>query len=208
MDATVQADLEQAVRAAAAAWQPVSGGDPNTIDLLHHALLVQDELRLQLPTMVPAKADGVAIVELVERLFVRATLIRHVPLATLADGAVTLVDAIACAGLHLVGRGSTYVTALYAWHGCINMAKLLRPTHNVAGGQAAYTDQMRTAGYAWLADCWTTEEARGNPWVRYGVTLARPLEQNRKGTDFGRMVIEDWVPADSPYWVAGQEQGG
>jgi hypothetical protein len=200
MEASAQAELEQAVRDAASGWPQIAGGDPNTIDLFYHARRIEEPRRLQLPAALPAKTDGVEIVELVERHVVAATLIRQIPPATLAGRAVNLVDAITNAGLHPVDPVPSYVTALYAWHGCIVMAKLLRPTHNVPGGQAAYTDRMRIEGYEWLRECWTQEETRANVWVKYGVTLARLLEQNRKGADFARMVIEDWVPTDSPYW--------
>ena len=98
MEATAQAEFEQAVRALASGWSAVSGGDPNTIDLLHHTRRVEDALRLRLPSAFPAKADGVEIVEPVERPFVTASLIRQVPPATLSGRAVTLVDAINGAG--------------------------------------------------------------------------------------------------------------
>src|SRR5438132_211394 len=100
MDATAQAELGQAVQDASQGWTPVSGGDPNTIDLLHLARRIEAARKLRLPASFPAKADGVAIVELVERHFVSATLIRHVPPVTLAARSVTLVDAMAGAGLH------------------------------------------------------------------------------------------------------------
>jgi hypothetical protein len=193
-------ELEQVVKAVAGHWQPVSGGDPNTIDLWHHARRIEDHLQLQLPPTLPSKQDGVAMVELVERHFVAATLIRNLPSDALAQRAVTLADAIAGAGLQSGDPLQSYVCALYVWHGCINMAKLLRPTFNAPGGQGAYTDGMRTNGYAWLLDCWAQEMARGNPWVLYGVSLARLFEENRKGDTFAQMVIEDWVPPDSPYW--------
>jgi hypothetical protein len=40
----------------------------------------------------------------------------------------------------------------------------------------------------------------GNPWVRYGVSLARLMEKGRKGDDFDYVVHENWIPKDSPYW--------
>jgi hypothetical protein len=201
MDAAAKTQLEQAAIAAAHGWHSVSSGDSNTIDLLHIARQIEFARQVKLPASFPTKANGVAIVELVEQHFVANTLIRDVAPAMLAVRAVTLVDAITVAGLHPGGSEPTFVTALYVWHGCILMAKLLRPTHNVpGGGQAAYTPQMRTGGYESLRDCWTHEETRSNRWVHYGVTLARLLELNRKGPEFKLKVIEDWVPEDSPYW--------
>jgi hypothetical protein len=128
MDATVQVELEQAVISAARGWVLVSGGDPNTIDLLHYAWQLEDARRLRLTAAFPVKGDGVAIVELVERHFVAAPLIRQVPPVPLAARAVALVDAITGARLHAVDPVLANVTALYTWHGCIILAKLLRPT--------------------------------------------------------------------------------
>lgn len=195
-------ELEQAVSEAALTWPPIGSGDPNTIDLYWQAQKVQKRLGVQLPQTLPPKENGVALVELVENHFVCASLrvVRALPPDAVAERARKLVDAIHGAGLLSGGPQESYVTALYTWHGCINMAKLLRPTHNAPGGQAPIQTRERVQGYAWLRECWTQETAKGNPWVRYGVSLARPLEMNRKKHKFAQMVIEDWVPRDSPYW--------
>ena len=75
------------------------------------------------------------------------------------------------------------------------MAKLLRRTYVVPGGEAPYTLEMRLQGHNWLQECWRREEPNGNPWIRYGVSLARLLEKERDNP-----IIEDWVPKDSCYW--------
>ncbi len=196
-------ELEQAVSKAAKTWLQIGSGDPNTIDLYWQAQKVQERLGLQLPQTLPPKENGVALVELVENHFVCASLgvaVRDLPPDAVAQRACKLVDAIQGAGLQSYRPQESYVIALYTWHGCINMAKLLRPSYNVPGGRAAYSDQQRVQGYARLRECWTQETVKSNPWVRYGVSLARRLEINRKKGEFAHMVVEDWVPPDSPYW--------
>ena len=204
MENVPKTELEQAVSKAAQSWPVIaSSGDPNTIDLYWHAQRVQERLGLQLPQTLPQKENGVTLVELVETHFVfpsLGVLVRALPPDAVAERAGKLIDAIYGAGLQAGGPVESYVTALYTWHGCINMAKLLRPSYNVPGGQAAYSEQQRLQDYVWLQQCWTQETAKGNLWVRYGVSLARLLEMNRKKDEFAQMVIEDWVPRDSPYW--------
>lgn len=198
----MDAGLQCAVTEVAGTWDTLPGsGDPNTIDLYRHAQRVEQCLRCGVPRDLPERDAGVTLVELVEQHFVASGLIRRLAPVNLSERAGVLVDAIVGADLlcHCLPP-QYYIAALYAWHGCINMAKLLRPNYVVAGGQEAYSDQQRSEGYAWLRDCWTQETAKGNPWVRYGVSLARPLELERKKDEFAKMVIEDWVPSDSPYW--------
>lgn len=197
----MDARLECAVREAAGAWDRLDGpGDPNTIDLYRHARQVEDLLRVEVPQVLPSKEHGVALVELVEQHLVSAVLLRALAPHVVAERAGMLVDAIARAGLLGGGATQSYVCALYAWHGCINMAKLLRRTYVSPDGEASYTWDQRVRGYAWIQGCWSEEVARGNPWVRYGVSLARLFEKSRKGNKFNEAVFEDWVPQDSPYW--------
>jgi hypothetical protein len=89
------------------------------------------------------------------------------------------------------------VISMYSWHGCIHMAKTLRPV-DVLWRQ--YTPEMRQHGYDHIQREWTREDALGDTWVRYGVSLARFFEMGRKKESFSTMVHEDWVPEDSPYW--------
>lgn len=200
----MDANLQRAVIEVAGTWETLADsddGDPNTIDLYSHAQRVEQVLRCGVPDDLPERAAGVALVELVEQHFVAPGFIRMLAPADLSERAGTLVDAIAKAGLlPYCSPQQRYIAALYAWHGCINMAKLLRPSYNVAGGQEVYSDQQRIKDYDWLRGCWTQETVKRNPWVRYGVYLARQLELNRKKDEFAQMVIEVWVPSDSPYW--------
>lgn len=196
--------LQRAVTEVAGTWDTLAGpGDPNTIDLYRHARRVEELLHFEVPHKLPEREAGVALVELVERHFVVSGLIRMVPPPEISKRAAALVDAIAEASLlSYCSPEHRYVTALYTWHGCINMAKLLRRTHVTPGGEEEYTTDQRTGGYGRLAVCWLEEIARGNPWVRYGVSVARLLETNRKGDSFKDTVFEEWVPRDSPYWDA------
>ena len=193
-----------AVTELAGTWDALAWpGDPNTIDLYRHARRVEEFLHFEVPRELPEREAGVALVELVERHFIVSGLIRMVPPTEISKRAAVLVDAIAEAGLLLhCSPEQRYVTVLYAWHGCINMAKLLRHTYATPGGEEEYTTDQRTEGYSWLMICWSEEIARGNPWVRYGVSVARLLETNRKGDSFKDTVFEEWVPRDSPYWDA------
>lgn len=194
-------NLERAVSEAAKTWDKLDGpGDPNTIDLYCHAWRVEELLRVEVPKLLPPKENGVALIELVEQHFVSDALIRTLAPHVIAERAGVLVNAIAGAALLDHAPAQNYVSALYAWHGCINMAKLLRSTYVIPSGEVDYTRDQRIKGYAWLEECWTKEILRGNAWVRYGVSLARLLEKNRKGGKFKEAVVEDWVPQVSPYW--------
>jgi hypothetical protein len=197
----MDARLESAVREAARTWDRLDGaGDPNTIDLYHHARRIEDLLQVEVPQVLPPKEHGVALVELVEQHLVSGPLVRARAPDVVAEHAGVLVDAIARAGLLGGGGTHSYVCVLYAWHGCINMAKLLRRTYVSPDGETDYTRDQRVRGYTWIEWCWSEEVARGNPWVRYGVSLARPFEKSRRGNEFIEAVVEDWIPQDSPYW--------
>ncbi len=201
MNTNLRSAFQQAVRAAARSWPPDGGsGDPNTVDIYWHAQRVTGILQLQLPLVLPPKETGVAIVELVEHHFIGSSLVRDLSLESLAHRAGKLVDAVQHGGLLSFGEQQGYVVALYGWHGCIYMAKLLRQSFVVPGGEAPYSLEHRLQGYGRLRECWSQEDARANPWVRYGVSLARSLEKTRKGDRFGELIVENWVPSDSPYW--------
>jgi hypothetical protein len=196
-------ELKEAITIAATDWTQLGPGDPNTFDLFWLAGGVKRRLGLELPRTLPAKDKGVALVDLVEREFICSTLIRTISPSLVAERGLNLLAAIGAADIEAGNPKQRLVAALYTWHGCINMAKLLRPTYVLpGGGEAAYEKRKRFEGYDYLSEHWSQEMAQGNPWIRYGVSLARQLEINRKQEDFSRMVIEDWVPLDSPYWEA------
>ncbi len=181
------------VTAAVAQWPRVSSaGDTNTIDLWWIARRIEQQIGGTLPVDVPAKALGVLLIdECVERRFING-LVREPPTAQLVAQAW---DLTVCAHAQMFGHYRPPVTVavlLHAWHGCIGMAKSLRVE---TSDHELYTPEIRRESYAGLRNEWEEELARGNVWVRWGVTLARRLEQRR-----GSPVIEDWVPTDSPYW--------
>lgn len=191
-----KAALRAAIESAAQSWPRMCGpSDPNTIDVYWHAGEVVKLLALKLPIETPQKKIGVALVECVEKRFISGSLIRQCSPHGLAERAVELIKAIRDRRLLSIEVQESYAVALYTWHGCINMAKLLRRTYVVPGGEAPYTLEMRLQGHNWLQECWRREEAKGNPWVRYGVSLARLLEKER-----GNPIVENWVPRDSSYW--------
>jgi hypothetical protein len=190
----VDTEVRRAVLAVSNRWVPLpagTSGDPNTIDVFWLACLLEQAGQIRLPATLPAKPIGIAIVELVETAFIKG-LIRNVPATSLADQAVALSGRLQEAQL-LDGLPLTnLVVALSTWHGCICMAKDLR---KVAVGGMVYTPEIRTAGYQFLKETWEAAEKRGNPWVRYGVSLAKEFERQR-----GNTVTDEWVPKESPYW--------
>jgi len=190
---TEASSLQEAITLAAQSWPSLPGsGDPNTADVYWHAHKVAALIRSKLPVKLPMKEIGVALVECVENNFIKGYLIRHCLPQELAERGEKLIECIQRGNLLNVGLREAYVVALYTWHGCINMAKLLRKT--TSSGEL-YTHKMRWQGYNWLKQCWHNEDNRGNPWLRYGVSLARLLEKKRENP-----IVEDWVPKESPYW--------
>ncbi len=206
MDASQRATFQQGVKAAAQRWPQIGPGDPTTsvdpnlADIYWHVQRLQNLLHIELPLVLPPKAAGVAAVELVEQHLIGGLPLRSLSADAVAEKAARLADALEQDQLLSGAPLQRYVTALYAWHGCINMAKVLRRTYVTPAGEAEYAPEQRRQGYAHLSTHWSLEEARGNPWVRYGVSLARLLEKSRKADDFAQRVVEDWVPRDSPYW--------
>jgi hypothetical protein len=192
---TEKSSFQAAIERAAQSWPQLYTGDPNTVDVYWHAGEVVRFLGLQVPTELPQKEIGIALVECVENNFISCSLIRQCSPQSLAERGLELVEVIRNQRLLPMGAQESYIVALYTWHGCINMAKLLRRTYVIPDGEAPYTPEMRLYGYNQLQRAWRNEDARDNPWVRYGVSLARLLEKKR-----GNPLIENWVPSDSPYW--------
>lgn len=185
--------LEETIEQATSSWRRVEQGDPNTIDVYDHAKKVSIFLHLQLPIQLPGKEIGVKIVELVNEKFIKGRLIRERTSQELVELGKQVTDSLQEQNLLPFGRSESYVVALYIWHGCICMAKNLRKTYVVGRGrEAPYTIEQRQRGYEYIRQCWQNEEAIDNPWVKYGVSLARIFEKGEK--------VDDWVPKDSPYW--------
>lgn len=202
-------DLGAAVELMAGQWPLLSGsGDSNPADVLWLARGLEATFAVRLPTSFPPKLTGVGIFEDVEAHLINDYptnwVLRHMQPRQVGDRVRNLVRANRSNGRLNFTDPENLVVALFTWHGCISMAKSLRPDHraHTSTGLAPYTLEMRWAEYNLIRECWTGEEARGNLWVRYGVSIARLMEQRRKKDEFASKVIENWVPQDSPYWEA------
>lgn len=175
-------------------WKNI-GGDTNLVDVMFQAVRIVNALDLDLPTALPEKEAGVRLVEIIDRELIRGDLMRTLSQEELAKRAEAVVRTIDVEGLLPYEAALKYVMALFTWHGCIHMAKATRRTHLTPTGEEPYTLELRRQGYALILQWWTEAETRGNPWVRFGVSVARLLEHRR-----GNRPVEDWIPPDSPYW--------
>jgi hypothetical protein len=195
---TIAEKLTNAVEAAAKSWPPFGSGGLNLVDVLWLAQKIREGLAVALPPAPPPQAAGVKAVECVETSLLRDPrnrALRNTFVNEVARRIVALHAALN--GVLPFPNDQGLVVSLYAWHGCLHMASLLRCV-DAAG--VLYTAEMRRRGYAVLHDDWEREAAAGNPWVRYGVSLARRLEQGRKKENFDYEVHENWVSRPSPYW--------
>jgi hypothetical protein len=68
-------------------------------------------------------------------------------------------------------------------------------TYAAPDGDKSYTLEIRKSRYDYIAKCDDEEAAKGNPWVKFGVALARGFSLGRKN-----QIIDDWVPKESAYW--------
>ena len=186
--------FREAAARAAAAW-PAVGGDTNLLDVYIHATRIVQMHGVHLPAALPSKDGGVRLVELVDAELIKGRLIRTLSPQEVSARAEALIARIQADGLLSHSIAVNYAIALFTWHGCIHMAKNLRPTYRTPTGEAPYSLEIRQHGYQIIERSWRQAVAEGNPFVRYGVTLARPLEVAR-----GNRIIDDWVPRESPYW--------
>ena len=192
--------LRAAVIRAAGHWdEMLAEGDANIVDVYLHARKIEGSLGERPPSILPARQEGLCIVEAVEARFMAGSIIRSVAPEALGDRARVLVEFLQAHNLiPSPGFADMYVAALYAWHGCLNMAKLLRKTYVVpTGEEMPYRLQQRLDGHRFILSCALPEEPRGQ-WVRLGMSLARPFEKGRGKAD--RDIHDEWVPQDSPYW--------
>jgi len=176
-------------------WPRTSGGDPNTIDVLVYARIVVEIASVELPLDLPEKEAGRRIVEVVEKEFISSDLIRQRSLTELARRSRRVIDELEKESFLSFGGVAALVAALFTWHGCVCMAKSLRPTHVTLTGESPYSLELRKQGYAMIEEQWRKAELQGNLWIRYGVSVARRFALAR-----GDSIFEDWVPKDSPYW--------
>jgi hypothetical protein len=188
-------DLREAIITVSRNWKTV-GGDSNLLDVIFQAHHMAKTCGIQVPTDLPTKEAGVRLVETVDRELIKGDLIRTLPPEELARRGEAVVRAIESEDLLTAYEAVVkYIVALYTWHGCIHIAKATRRTHRTATGEDPYTPELRRQGYALVQQWWKEAESVGNPWVKFGVSLARRLEQGR-----GHQPVDNWVPRDSPYW--------
>jgi hypothetical protein len=174
-------------------WREINLSD---LDWFAHRLA--NELEVTLPDEFPTREQGVELVELVEeRLLAQSPqhVVRLNAPPALVQHCKDLTQELRARKLLRHDDRTNLVAALFAWLGCIGMAKTLREVDSQ--GQL-YSDDIRRRDYATIERQWG---AKGGAWVRYGVTVARKLERERierGGTH--RDLIDNWVPRDSPYW--------
>jgi hypothetical protein len=145
----------------------------------------------------------VLIVEIVEKHLIANTILRHVEPEELGSRAETLIRSLHARSL-MRGRGfaDMYVAALYAWHGCVPMAKLMRRMYVTANGEVPYTQQQRLREHALILSSASSGERRG-AWIRFEMSIAKLFEKNRGKQD--DEIDDSWVPQESPYWEIRQE---
>lgn len=196
--------LRSAVVRSAGHWNLLfDEGDPNILDAYFHARGIEGSLGEEPPSDLPSGANGVLIVEKVEKHLIASSILRHVQPEELGSRAEILIRSLHARSL-MRGRGfaDMYVGALYAWHGCVPMAKLVRRTYVTAAGEVPYTRQQRLNEHELILSSTSSGERRG-AWIRFGMSIARLFEKNRGKRD--DEIDDSWVPQDSPYWGIRQE---
>jgi hypothetical protein len=187
--------FEEVVLAATRSW-PTCYGDSNLSDVFWLAQAIAAPTGTLLPGKEPPKHVGITIVDCVESLVIQRRLIRTVPPHELAGRARTIGEEILKRKfIENPPESSVQASALslFTWHGCISMAKSLR-SEDVRG--CRYTLNMRHESYTMVLQTLECALPEGRRWIRYGISLAKGLEEKR-----GNRVIDDWVPKDSPYWL-------
>lgn len=190
--------LKKIIEEIAIAWPQLNPtNDPNTHDHWYLACKIVENLELKLPTTLPDIETGIILIDAVGKYFSYGS-IRKVSPQELAKRGITLLTNIRNQKLLPYKPIENFVISLLVYHGYFCMSKITRRVYNTPYGNKDYTDEMRKELYASHQKLWKTEEdERGNPWVRYGVTITKTFdEKNRKKED----IINNWIPRDSPYW--------
>lgn len=185
--------LREAIINAAKDFPLINGGDPNTVDVLWIAKGLMDYTDLPLSTNLPERKKGLAIVECVEDKFINGSLIRELSKEELIQRSENLLR---CLRINLLNLEivEAVAVALFIWHGCICMAKTTRISDSA--GQL-YNNEIRIRDYNSLKQEVEEEETIGNPWVKYGISLARLLSEKR-----GDKIVNNWISPDSLYWAS------
>ncbi len=193
-------ELHTQIEALGQAWPAPQGGEPNLEDLDWFVRSLMSRMSVTQPDLFPTREQGVELVELVEaKLLAHAPSpyhrIRDISPADLVHNFKAIAQEIRDKELLPHDDATNIVGALFAWLGCIAMAKTLR---EVDSQGRLYTDDLRRRDYASIEDQW---DESGGPWVHYGVSLARTFELDRiRRSGSQRKLIEGWVPRESPYW--------
>lgn len=87
--------------------------------------------------------------------------------------------------------------SFYTWFGCLCMAKSTRVIDSIG---TVYNDRLRQREYNWLKNMWEDADKNGNPWIKFGVTVAKCLEEKRKKSNPAKIIVDNWISKDSPYW--------
>lgn len=175
-----------------------NGGDLNLEDIIFIAQsLYLRNLTKQFPKNLPDKQRGLAIIESVEETFIKGVLVRNLSMEEFLSRAEKLIKKLQTKNLLNIGAADAIALAFFTWHGCLYMAKATRLEDSRGN---LYTSQMRIDAYSQLKLMWEDEEKKGNPWIKYGVSLAKSLEEKRKRQNPLKQIIDNWVPLDSPYW--------
>lgn len=186
-------------------WEEIkSSGPDDEVNLFDFQLIAQiirlNYIQEKMLQNIPGCKIGLNIVEYIEdNTFkdVPAHVIRNLTLDEFSDRMKTTAKVLQTKGYLSGGIFKTISVAFYVWYGCLSMAKLTR----VMGSDGVlYTDQIRQERYSRLEQIWKEAEREENPWIRFGVTLAKCLEEKRKKADPTKVIVDDWIDKSSPYW--------
>lgn len=188
-------------------WCEIRGdrvGEPNLLDFK----LMAQTLRLhyvdEMLQELPGCETGLKIVEYIEdNIFKDAAtyeiyhVVRNLTLEDFSKRMREIAKRLQLNGYLHGGVTKALSAAFYAWYGCLSMAKLTR----VEGSDGVlYTTEMRLEEYKCIRNEWEDAEKYGNLWIKFGVRIAKLLEEKRKKAESNKVIVDDWVPEDSPYW--------
>jgi len=184
--------------------QQDGSGEPNLRDIW----LMAETLRLnyvdQMPIDIPKEDIGLRIVEYIDENIFKDTsnypihhVIRNLSLEDFSERMKEIAKSIQLKGYLHGGVAKTLCVAFYIWFGCIFVAKLTR-TEGSDGVQ--YTKEMRLEQYNWIKSVWEDALNHGNPWIKYATELSKLLEEKRKRDNPNKVIVDNWIPDDSPYW--------
>ncbi len=183
---------------------PGGSGESNLNDIW----LMAETLRInyvdQIPKGVLNRDVGLGIVEYIDENIFRDApnhkinhVMRNLSLEDFSERMKRVAKDLQLKGYLHGGVAKILCVAFYTWFGCIFVAKLTR-TEGSEGEQ--YTEKMRLENYNWIKGIWEDALSHGNPWIKYGVELSKLLEEKRKKNDPSKVIVDDWIPDNSPYW--------